>query len=154
MRRADAFQVERGHGHRLVQESRLQIQRHQQAEEPRVDAKVRQQGSENRHENHHLRQDLELHRGHVQRQHPGVDQLLATQQGKSGSEDAGADKLPADQAAHRPHSSRFSRCRQAKDDGAQHGHVHLENIQVGKADVSIKQRQRHDATDQTDPDKC
>ena len=92
----------------------MQIQGHEQAKEQRIHAKMRQQRNEDRHEDDDdlgplqrpaqqkdddLRQHHELYRRHVERQHPLVDDLLATEQGKSRRENAGTNKQPAHHGA-------------------------------------------------------
>src|SRR6266850_3110086 len=114
MRWRHALQVERRHRHRRRQECRLQVERHEQPEEQRVDAEVRQQRQEDRHEDDddlrplerpaededdEMREDHELHRRHIERQHPFLDQLLAAQQRERRGENAGADEQPADHGA-------------------------------------------------------
>src|SRR5512139_2281600 len=110
VRRRHALEVESGHCHRRRQERRLQVERHHQAEEQRVDVEVRQKRNEDRHEDDDdlgplerpaededdgLRQQHELGRRHVQREHPLLDDLLPAEQRERGREDRRADEQPA-----------------------------------------------------------
>src|SRR3989344_5519490 len=111
VRRRHALEIKRGHRHRRRQECRLQVERHQKAEKQRIDIEVRQQRNEDRHKNDDdlgplerpaeqedddLRQDHELHRTHVERKHPLLDNLLAAEQRERRRENGGADEQPAD----------------------------------------------------------
>src|SRR5438067_4235786 len=114
VRRRYALQVERGHRHRRREERRLQIERHEQAEKQRIDTEVRKQRDEDRHEDDddlgplerpaqneddELREHHELHRRHVEREHPALDDFLPPEERKSRREDGGADEQPAHHGA-------------------------------------------------------
>src|SRR5919198_590826 len=90
------------------------VERHQQPEEQRIDVEVRQQRDKNRHEDDddlrplerpakdeddELGERHELHRRHVERQHPALDDLLPAEQREGRREDGGADEEPAHHGA-------------------------------------------------------
>src|SRR6266403_1796122 len=104
------LQVERRHGDRRREESRLQVDEYQRAPQDRIDIEVLEQRQEDRHEDDddlgplerpaeeeddRLRQDQELHRRHVEAQYPGLDQLLAAQDREHPREQRRADEQPA-----------------------------------------------------------
>src|SRR3989339_2018320 len=97
VRRRHPLEVEGGHRDRRREERRLEVQGHEQTEEERIYVEVRQERDEDRHEDDddlgplqrpaqkeddHLRQEHELHRRHVERLYPIVDDLLAAKEGE------------------------------------------------------------------------
>src|SRR5262252_7815211 len=106
----DSLQVERRHGHRRRQERRLEVDEYERAPEDRVDVEVLQQRQEDRDEDHddlgplerpaeneddRLRQDHELYRRHVEREHPRLDQLLPAEDREHAREQRRANEQPA-----------------------------------------------------------
>src|SRR3954469_12432099 len=109
-----ALQIERRHRHRRRQEGGLQVERHEQAKEQRIDAEVRQERDKDRHEDDddfgplerpaqdeddELGEDHELHRGHLQRHPPFLDDLLSAEQCEGRRENRRADEQPAHHGA-------------------------------------------------------
>ncbi len=109
--RSDALEIVGRHGHGWSQERGLKVQRHQDAEEQRVDAEMRQQRQEDRHEDDDdlrplqrpaqqedddLGHDQEGERRDVEPAHEIADHLVAAEIGEYRREGPGADEEPAD----------------------------------------------------------
>ena len=128
-RRRDALEIERRHRDRRRVERGLRVQRHQDAEEDRVDLEVVEQRQEDRHEDDDdlgpfqrpaeqedddLGQQQEAGRRQIEREEEGLDHLLAAEHREHGRERPRADEQVAD---HR------GRARGEVDRVAQHGEV-------------------------------
>ncbi len=111
MRRSNPLQIIGCHGHRWGIERGLDVQRHEDAEEDRIDVVVMEQWQKDRHENDDdlgpferpaeqedddLSKDEELYRGQVERQHELLNDGVSPEIGEHRREGPGADEEVAD----------------------------------------------------------
>src|SRR5262245_46637864 len=171
-RRRHALEIERRHGDRRRQERGLDVERHQEAEEQRIDIEDLEQRQEDRHEDDddlgpfqrpaqdeddELGEDHESGLVQVERQHEPLDRLVAAQIGEHGREGERADEQPAHhgggaggeehrllELGERERRSRYQRQADEQRGKQGGGNDPAIDIQIGQAaDHQVDEEQRH-----------